>query len=1185
MDRVVIVHQVTGNHGRGAVGIYHQLFQAAFPETKLTFLDIKVEWNTLNLDTRLDSLARQIRQVGPESILVFLGASWHSRVIHKNPTLRSITLDSAALKIGIFQESYLAKKGSTSLIKEMKGSYINACDLFDIKIFNHYRDYLAAQAISKERRINDKLLYLPFLNPVKEVSSCNLKHSSERKNRILFVGDCPSYPGNPYIARHLLLERASRNESFDWIRPNKISDQHVPHEDYINRLRSYNFALIPPSIDTSLTVRQIEACAAGAIPLTPSPVYDLERLIFKDGHNCFYYNPLDDIDELFAKILSLSSSRVEEVRSNALATAHHHTPAEVAPRLRQFVLDDLLLSPAFRELTSVDPLTQAPSQVRAGWKVGIDLVFFQYADTGIAKVWESLLNFLAEDPIRDSIVLFIRKDSPFVPGVARSFHSVELPSYDADNKEQDAHLVDWACDQEDVAVFVSTYMTYSHCKHNVVMIHDCIPERVAKRVLYEPIWDAKRAAISNADSILTISRYSSDEILAFYPEARNKNLFVTPNAIRQSFLNAHSIAINSDSTEDEDSQTSSYCLLVGERNGYLGYKNGSLALQALDAYNEEHAYTLDLKVVGGWRSDSHPLSKFDLEPELLCDANKLRVTRSVVSDADLIGLYRSAVCLLYLSEDEGYGLPIYECLASGGRVIVLDRPFNQGITHPNLIKVQDSSASQVSQAISRACSQKQSGASLGTNPVSLIPAFSPSQSQGQQISEILQLIQLAETADPSKTLLHNNILTNKFQNLSEACHYILSRHPANVRTLDNGNTDQYKFGYITSTYKSSQFFGQLIEDILGSNHVPGSAEGRMAIEHIVIDSNSPEDEISIYRNSECGDFCSYLYYRTPYRETLYSAWNRGIRLSEATYISNANTDDRHSPFFAYVSSLYLDSRPDVMLAYPDQIISEVPNTRYMDEISRRRWAWPQYAYAQILTGNHVGSTPVWRRSLHSNIRYFNQDYRCAGDWDFWLRIATRAGALGLINLPLSSYLFNASGIEHGDPRQSLRECQQIQNHYATFGEYTISDQDHETAELAGNRTIDDMQYSGFIGSRLTLIIVDAWTPTTIGDILSLGQFDARADISICLVSDQSLTVLPQRSYFGSVEDIFAISQSYDAIDVYLHKNAFSCIASPVMPQARIAAAFSHSLRLAEDQPQELPNFLFYSDFHLLLPNT
>ena len=39
-----------------------------------------------------------------------------------------------------------------------------------------------------------------------------------------------------------------------------------------------------------------------------------------------------------------------------------------------------------------------------------------------------------------------------------------------------------------------------------------------------------------------------------------------------------------------------------------------------------------------------------------------------------------------------------------------------------------------------------------------------------------------------------------------------------------------------------------------------------------------------------------------------------------------------------------------------------------------------------------GPNPVWRRSVHDSCGYFDENYKFAGDWEFWLRLV-RSGSI------------------------------------------------------------------------------------------------------------------------------------------------------------------------------------------------
>jgi len=60
--------------------------------------------------------------------------------------------------------------------------------------------------------------------------------------------------------------------------------------------------------------------------------------------------------------------------------------------------------------------------------------------------------------------------------------------------------------------------------------------------------------------------------------------------------------------------------------------------------------------------------------------NKNIHIRGYVSDLEMKKLYASSACLLYLSDYEGFGLPVIEALANRTPVIVLDSPINREIS-------------------------------------------------------------------------------------------------------------------------------------------------------------------------------------------------------------------------------------------------------------------------------------------------------------------------------------------------------------------------------------------------------------------------------------------------------------------------------------------------------------------------
>jgi hypothetical protein len=1139
--KIALINHFTGIHGPGSREIYEKAFRSAFPDAEIFTSSSTVEWNDFSHSESLNEILSILANLESSDIVVFPGFAWHSRPLHLSPAARAAISKTKATRICIFQESYLGTQSRTLLSLEMHRTFESAKHLVDIAIFNHYRDYIEALRLKSTTCWNAKIFYLPFVSPFDTINDCHLE---ERKNKFLFVGSTPAYGNSdPYYTRCLVLNQAPELVNLlDWIKP-ETGNQHVNPNQYYELLSNYRYSLVAPSIDSSLTVRPIEAAAAGCIPILPRPLYKIERNLFEEGKNCFYFNPFRPMKPQLERIISLHTSTISEIQRNAIATANAHDVKALTEYIRLLLEQETngsaLLLPYYAKLSNEDnsQFQNTSEQKVSSHKIAIDMAFYQYADTGIAKVWTSILEQIADDPISSLIVLIIREDSQFLPAVINRFPQITAPKHQDDAHERDSFVMNWICEQEDICVFVSTYMTYTSNCFNISMIHDCIPERVSKRQLYEPTWQAKKSTIEASDVIITISEYSAREIHAFYPSTKEKCLVVAKNGTRSSFLTLNP-TISSVQRPFQDWDNRPYCLLVGERCGYLGYKNGSASLQGIVEYNSKTSSSLKAVLVGGWRSDKASLSSFDIEPDLYIAAENLDITREVVDDAMLKLAYQQAVCLLYLSEDEGYGLPIYEALHSGGRVVVLDRPYLDSFSHPNLIKIPSKTPEDVSIGIEKAFAKASKKRKLNSSMNEYQLLQKDSNEQFKIVTEILYLSQSIACQYEKYALLRSSLISSKHNTISDAAKYVIKSHPNN-RSYRPDHDDEYKLTFLTSTYKSQRFIGELINDIDCQNnaaHSIGLNKSYMA-DLIIIDSHSPENEIEIFK-SRPPLHTPYLYYKTPFRETLYAAWNRGVRLSKGTYITNANTDDRHSPLFMAVSALYLDNFPNVQLAYPDQIIVESENIPYISSTSNRRWAWPSFTYSQLLTGNHVGSTPVWRRSLHHSIGYFRSDFVCAADWDFWLRIASQVGALGLINIPISSYLFNPLGIEHGNPSKSLEECIIIQNQYQTFGEYKISKRDEELAGTIELRSLDDMQYNGITADSALVIVVPSIRSDIILDILALPSFESNCLPIIISLNVNSGSVLPS-SQSLSLSNLSTLNETHPDLEratVLLHRD-------------------------------------------------
>jgi hypothetical protein len=77
---------------------------------------------------------------------------------------------------------------------------------------------------------------------------------------------------------------------------------------------------------------------------------------------------------------------------------------------------------------------------------------------------------------------------------------------------------------------------------------------------------------------------------------------------------------------------------------------------------------------------------------------------------------------------------------------------------------------------------------------------------------------------------------------------------------------------------------------------------------------------------------------------------------------------------------------------------------------------------------------MWRKTLHERHGYFDQKYRSAGDWEFWLRCAFAGEKFFKHPEILGVYYFNPTGISTDQRNNSWKkeEEKEVFMKYATL---------------------------------------------------------------------------------------------------------------------------------------------------------
>jgi glycosyltransferase involved in cell wall biosynthesis len=200
---------------------------------------------------------------------------------------------------------------------------------------------------------------------------------------------------------------------------------------------------------------------------------------------------------------------------------------------------------------------------------------------------------------------------------------------------------------------------------------------------------------------------------------------------------------------------------------------------------------------------------------------------------------------------------------------------------------------------------------------------------------------------------------------------------------DKREKKNYKISVIVSLYKAADKFATFIRMLEQQTAIQAND-----VEVVFIDSGSPTDEYSIFKQYDGILKNAMVYARSQNRETIQCAWNRGIKLCTGTYLTFQAADEAIHPECLEILSKELDNNPTVDWIMGSAIVAEIDKqeTLHCDIMAYDRSDAKHHSH--ILDCTYVNYTPgLYRKSVHDLHGFYDETFSAAGDTEFKNRVS------------------------------------------------------------------------------------------------------------------------------------------------------------------------------------------------------